>query len=96
MVNLPGVFLAALVILLAIPAAFQLYRRREDPNTTQGTIALIAAVLLAVVKVIRSLGLMTNDPLYWTLNISLGVLFSVMFLQFMRSRRGAGNRQGRI
>ncbi len=91
--DLAGVFFAALMIVVAIPFAFVLYRQPEG-NKTTGTIALIAGVLHGAVNVIRSLGLMTDGPVYWTLNTALVVLFWVMLIQFLRGSNTARRKNG--
>lgn len=61
------------------------------------TVALVAGVLLGVVKVVKSLGLMADGPLYWTLNIALSVLFFAMLYQLVRGRDAAHRkREGNV
>ncbi|MDB4869067.1 MAG: hypothetical protein JWL97_71, partial [Gemmatimonadales bacterium] len=70
-----GVVFAALVLLLAIPFAVAYFRgRRElDPRArAYAGLCLGAAVALGVVNLVRAMGLLTNDPAYWTLEYSLG------------------------
>jgi hypothetical protein len=85
-----GVLLASLVIVLAIPFAFEIRRRPENDGTkTLMTAALIAAVALGVLKVVNYSGLMAEGPLYWTLEIALSVLFFAMLYQLVRGKRTA-------
>lgn len=80
-----GVVFASLIIVMAIPFAIEIRRQRKGDKTV-GTVALVAGVLLGAVNVIRSLGLMRDGPVYWTLNIALAVLFWAMLLQLFRGK----------
>lgn len=95
--DVAGVVFAALIVLMAIPFAIQLYRKREGDRTV-GTIALVSGVLLGTVNAVRSLGLMTDGPVYWTLNTVFAVLFWVMLIQFLRAERrdARGKRDGNV
>lgn len=95
--DVADVVFAALIVLMAIPFAVQLYRKREGDKTS-GTIALIAGVLLGTVNVVRSLGLMPDGPTYWTLNTAFATLFWVMLIQFLRAERrdARGKPGGRV
>jgi lipopolysaccharide export LptBFGC system permease protein LptF len=86
--DVAGVVFASLIIVMAIPFAIEIRRRREGDKTLS-TIALVAAVLLGAVNVVKSLGLMTDGPVYWTLNFALAVLFWAMLLQLSRGRDAA-------
>ncbi len=85
-----GVFFAALVIVLTIPFAVIYVRRRGelDPEDrmTLG-VQLAAAFLLGVVKAVRSLGWLSDNAAYWTLNYSLAALFFAMFWRFTWKHR---------
>lgn len=88
--DVAGLIFAGLILVLAIPFAIAYFRgRRElDPRArVYAGLCVGAALLLGIVNVVRSLGLLTNDPAYWTLEYSLGALFWVMFLRFSLDQR---------
>jgi hypothetical protein len=82
-----GVVFSALVVVMAIPFGIAYFRRRREldqASRTTGMIFLIAAILDAIVNVVRKMGLMPDDATYWTLQFSLLALFWVMWFLFMR------------
>jgi hypothetical protein len=85
-----GLIFAGLILVLAIPFAIVYLRgRRElDPRArVYAGLCVAAALILGVVNAIRSLGLLTNDPAYWTFEYGFGALFWVMFLRFSLDQR---------
>lgn len=84
-----GVAFAALIFALAIPFAVVYFRQRQtlDPlSRTTGMVLLAAGVLDGGVNVVRKMGLMPDNAVYWTLDISLLTLFWVMLLFFLRAQ----------
>ncbi len=88
MVDVGGLVFSALVVVLAIPFAIMEVRHRHGVERNLAIVGLAAAVLFAVVTAAESLGWLRNGPLYWTLRISLGVLFWALAFQVVRRRRG--------
>jgi hypothetical protein len=88
-----GILFAVLVIVLAFPFALPHFRSPDSPLRTPGATALLAVVVIAAlslgfVNVIRALGGFENHAAYWTLNITLSVLFWLMLLRLCwRERR---------
>jgi hypothetical protein len=87
--SIGGVVFAALIVLLTIPFAIEVRRRFQGTERTLGTVAVLAAALVGLVNVAKSLGWMPDGPLYWTLNIALVVLFWAMVFQLSRGKRSA-------
>lgn len=88
--DMAGLIFAGLILVLAIPFAVVYFRgRRElDPRArVYAGLCVAAALILGIVNVVRSLGLLTNDPAYWTFEYSFGALFWVMFLRFSLDQR---------
>jgi|ERR1700736_2415752 len=80
-----GIAFAALVLVLAIPFAVVIFRSRRElgpKSRAYAGLGLAGAVGVGVVNVVRAMGLLTNDPAYWTLQYSLLALFWVMFIRF--------------
>jgi hypothetical protein len=87
-----GIVFAALVIVLAIPFASSHLRGSDSPLRTSGAktllaVVIIAALFLVFVNVIRALGRFENTAAYWTLNISLSVLFWAVLLRLCWTER---------
>jgi hypothetical protein len=87
-----GIFFASLVILAAIPLAIAQLRDPNSPLRTSGArmepgVLIISGISLGIANVARSLGKFENDAAYWTLNISLSVLFWTMLLRLSWTER---------
>jgi len=87
-----GVFFASLVILVAIPLAISQLRDPKSPLRTSGmrlepATLFLSGISLGIANVARVLGKFENDAAYWTLSISLSVLFWTMLLRLSWTER---------
>jgi hypothetical protein len=87
-----GVVFASLVIVAAIPFAISQLRNPDSPMRTGGmkaepSLMLLSGISLGIVNIVRSLGKFENEAAYWTLNISLSVLFWTMLLRMSWTER---------
>jgi|GEM_PF-3951036 len=87
-----GVFFASLVIFAAIPLAISQLRNPDSPMRASGTriepsLVLFSGIALGIANIVRALGKFENDAAYWTLNISLSVLFWTMLLRLSWTER---------
>jgi uncharacterized membrane protein len=87
-----GVFFASLVILAAVPFAVSQLRNPRSPMRTSGarmepSVLVLSGISLGIVNILRSLGRLENDAAYWTLTISLSVLFWTMLLRLSWTER---------
>ncbi|MEA2706436.1 MAG: hypothetical protein QOH22_1224 [Gemmatimonadaceae bacterium] len=87
-----GVFFASLVIVAAVPFAISQLRNPNSPMRTSGTrfepgVLVLAGIALGIVNIVRALGKLENDAAYWTLTISLSVLFWTFLLRLSWTER---------
>jgi hypothetical protein len=93
-----AILFSLLLIVATIALAFRVFRTRasvDPPTRFASTTMVVAAVANGVGNVVRSAGLMPDDPTYQTLQIATLFLWTAMlWVCFYRARRARKNGGG--